>query len=55
MLKVVLVKFNVAMRACAEALKGHNSLQRKNDGGSKYRKTNVFVLRHGQTNCCMLH
>jgi hypothetical protein len=55
MLKVVLVKFNVALRACVEALKGHNSLQRKNDGGIKYRKTNVFVLRHGQTNCCMLH
>jgi hypothetical protein len=33
MLKVVLVKFNVALRAWAEALKGHNSLQRKNDGG----------------------
>jgi hypothetical protein len=54
MLKGVLVKFNVAMRASAEALKRHNSLHRKIDGGIKYRKTNVFVLRHGQTNCCML-
>jgi hypothetical protein len=35
MLKVVLVKFNVAMRACVEALKGHNSLHRKNVGGTK--------------------
>jgi hypothetical protein len=35
MLKVVLVKFNVAMRACAEALKSHNSLHRKNFAGVK--------------------
>jgi hypothetical protein len=35
MLKGVLVKFNVAMRASAEALNGHNSLHRKNIGGAK--------------------
>jgi hypothetical protein len=35
MLKVVLVKFNVALRASVKALKGHNSLHRKNLGGIK--------------------
>jgi hypothetical protein len=39
------------MRRCGD----HNSLHRKKNARRiEERKTNAFVLRHRQTNCCMV-
>jgi len=43
-----------AKHAAAQASVDHNSLHRKNPPRAKQLKTNAIVLRHRQTNSCMV-
>jgi hypothetical protein len=43
-----------ASAAAAQASVDHNSLHRKNPPRAKQLKTNAIVLRHRQTNSCMV-
>jgi hypothetical protein len=43
-----------ATRVTAQASVDHNSLHRKNPPRAKQLKTNAIVLRHRQTNSCMV-
>jgi hypothetical protein len=43
-----------ATRVAVQALARHSSLHRKNPPCAKQLKTNAIVLRHRQTNCCMV-